>query len=345
MLGIGIDIITANYAKIVKRQYHNKAATVYMRIKYSWSEPTFQSIWWSSHASVLKKQYSCDRIRLQKFIHNRLSTKKRDKYNYPFKSNKCSRCFTQIEDENHILRCKTASRKALRKQWIQDLSVYLSGPTTPVYVKDSIITKFWLWLEPVISTSVLHTSTSKNTYLDDAVQSQNRIGWDQFVRGRITTKWGYMITRHLHSITNVTTTAEDWADNLITLNFKYVLQMWELRKKEEHGDTPSEIETRKQVRMLEEIIDIKSRYHHWPVVDQHLLPESIQELEEQTSHNMEIWLIRARILNSAHLRDPVRSVELNSAFSTQERNRPTRDSQRKLEIERGGQEPYEEDRN
>ena len=97
--------------------------------------------------------------------------------------------------------------------------------------------------------------------------------------------------------------------------------------------------------MLEEIIDIKSRYHHWPVVDQHLLPESIQELEEQTSHNMEIWLIRARILNSAHLRDPVRSVELNSAFSTQERNRPIRDSQRELEIERGGQEPYEEDRN
>lgn len=307
------ESITANYAVIAKRSYHSQDAREFLMKKYSWSESTINSIWWLVHSTALKKLVFHDRVRVQKCIHNRQSTKKRMKYRHPFKSNKCSKCNT-IEDENHIMRCRVITRKDIRSEYLQEMSDYLSGSSTPIYVKEIIMQKITEWLELQLPTTSNTDSTisTANTYLDDAINLQNKIGWDQFIRGRITMEFGYLINRHLHTSNDTSTTAEEWATKLILINFKFILKIWEQRKREEHGCNPTDIKSKKKLRFLEEIRHILESFPYWSVVDRGTLPESIAELEQKTSHQLELWLLTARIFHSAFLREPVNKLRLEN---------------------------------
>ena len=129
---------------------------------------------------------------------------------------------------------------------------------------------------------------------------QDNIGWDQFVRGRIAIEWGHTINNHLQSINNDIYTAEKWATELIKINFKHVLLLWETRNKEEHGQSVEEIEIKKTQRLLQEVRYILECSKKWRINDQRYLPESIDELEEKSSRQLELWLIHARILNKVY---------------------------------------------
>ena len=331
------ESITANYAVIAKRSYHSQDAREFLMKKYSWSESTINSIWWLVHSTALKKLVFHDRVRVQKCIHNRQSTKKRMKYRHPFKSNKCSKCNT-IEDENHIMRCRVITRKDIRSEYLQEMSDYLSGSSTPIYVKEIIMQKITEWLELQLPTTSNTDSTKStaNTYLDDAINLQNKIGWDQFIRGRITMEFGYLINRHLHTSNDTSTTAEEWATKLILINFRFILKIWEQRKREEHGCNPTDIESKKKLHFLEEIRHILESFPYWSVVDRGTLPESISELEQKTSHQLELWLLTARIFHSAFLREPVRDSELGISIKKgRTPHNSNRDAQRTSEIEPG----------
>ena len=91
---IDLEAVLANFAKIAIRTYHGINGRQFMKIKYNWSEPTVSSIWWLPHSLSLNALYINDRCRIQKFIHNRLPTRKRMKYRKPFKCNKCISCNT-----------------------------------------------------------------------------------------------------------------------------------------------------------------------------------------------------------------------------------------------------------
>ena len=332
------EAITAKYAVISKRSLHSQDARVFLMKKHTWSESTVNSIWWIVHTTALQNLSFQDRDRVQKCIHNRQSTKKRAKYHHPFKCNKCSQC-DHIEEENHILRCIVTSRKNIRTEYLKEISDYLSGDSTPIYVKDSIVKhlKEWLQMQAPERVTTNSTNTTKNTYLDDTINLQNKIGWDQFIRGRITSEFGYLINRHLHCTNNTSTTAEEWATQLLMINFKFNLKMWEKRKQEEHGTTPRDIEAKKKRRFLEEIRHIQEKYSYWSVVDRETLPESISELEQKTSHQLELWLVTARIFHSAYLREPIRNSEIGTSVQNGiVSHNSNREAQRTTETDPGG---------
>ena len=241
----------------------------------------------------------------------RLSTRKREKYRKPYSCNKCSQCFVNVEDENHIIQCQINSRKLLRQAWITDLSTFLSGYHTPLAVKDTILSKATSWLYR--ESNQLTTEYDSQSYLDDAISMQDKIGWDHFVRGRLAIEWGRVINIHLHSINNDKYTAEQWATELIKINYQHVLSMWELRNKEEHGVTSEDVESKKKQRLLQEVKHIQESSINWITSDQRYLPESFNELATKSSRQLDTWLINARMLYQVHRREKA-SIQPDASY-------------------------------
>jgi hypothetical protein len=73
-----------------------------------------------------------------------------------------------------------------------------------------------------------------------ANREQDRLGWDQFLRGRLTIMWGGIINNHLQrrKITNITTA--QWGVTLLSINWKDIIAIWLQRNEEQQGATALE---------------------------------------------------------------------------------------------------------
>jgi hypothetical protein len=93
------DPVHNDYSHQVMKAYHSIYTRQFLCIKYQWSSATIESIWWNCNAIAIKKLNENDRIRIQKFKHNRLPTKHRDHMYYKYRSSSCSCCGHTIETE------------------------------------------------------------------------------------------------------------------------------------------------------------------------------------------------------------------------------------------------------
>ena len=145
-----------------------------------------------------------DKIRVKKFIHNRLPTNGREHLYYDHQPAVCHLCKGAPETEDHIIKCPTASRKSLRTEWISEMKTFLSLAHTPSAVKDAICNNLQLWLDPTDTDNLANTAGLQD--VTSAVTSQDDIGWNHFIRGRVSMDWGAIINSHLqlNTITNFT---------------------------------------------------------------------------------------------------------------------------------------------
>jgi hypothetical protein len=132
-------------------------------------------------------------------------------------------------------------------EWINDLSSYLSQKHTPVGAKHIILHNLTQWLEPSNTIELPIDLTFED--LTKATQQQQRIGWRHFIRGRLSIEWGKFINLHLIQEKLYDISAEKWASDLLSINWKHILKIWRERCLEVHGSTPEEMEkhTKKQI--------------------------------------------------------------------------------------------------
>jgi hypothetical protein len=135
-----------------------------------------------------------DQIRMNKFISDRTATNKRDHRYYSYRTNLCHACFSQEEDEDHIIQCHTHQRCVVRQKWITALKNYLSRKHTPIERRQGIMQGIMAWMEPMVESDIP---------LAELVQPQRKIeqwkeaiGWRHFIRRRIPIQWGQLINDH-----------------------------------------------------------------------------------------------------------------------------------------------------
>jgi hypothetical protein len=233
-------------------------------------------IWWRAHQKALGYYSAANRMRIHKFLNDYLHTGKRAQKYYKHKTALCAVCSISIEDEDHILRCPTYSRRQIRETWLEELNIYLSRPHTPPYVKELIIMGVSNWLTR--QTTKLQRELP-DPELRNALMQQETIGWRHFVRGRLAAKWGVLVKRHLSTMkTSKGYTSEKWGIQLIKLCWTYVLRMWDCRNKEVHGATKDEQQQKKKQDMIAEMKMIQS--------DNRDLPESSTQLINVSENTM-----------------------------------------------------------
>jgi hypothetical protein len=117
------------------------------------------------------------------------------------------------------------------------------------------MTQLTNWLEPKDIINTL--CDTANLELQQATQQQLYIGWNHFIRGRLTIEWGNIIHRHLEKEMITIMTAKKWGANLLSIHWKNILEIWKERCEEVHGTTTEHIERNKKERVLEEIQDLQ----------------------------------------------------------------------------------------
>ena len=124
------------------------------------------------------------------------------------------------EDFTHVLRCKhdtnikaiTAATEKLRQRLNAD---HVSAPMIQALLHGI---HQWLYDNP-FDTDIIEASDTKQTLILSAIKSQNRIGWDHLLRGRISTEWVTANTRY------ITERYEREDKQVINVNFKQVCEV------------------------------------------------------------------------------------------------------------------------
>jgi hypothetical protein len=108
-LWIDNEPITSKMKTCVRTAHLAKPLLEYLGKKLEVSQTTLDCVWWTVHGKAIKVLPAKDRMRIQKFIHKRWATNHREAKYYNHRQPACSVCGAQDEDEDHILRCTSAS--------------------------------------------------------------------------------------------------------------------------------------------------------------------------------------------------------------------------------------------
>jgi hypothetical protein len=94
--------------------------------------------------------------------------------------------------------------------------------------------------------------------------SQSQLGWDHFIRGRLSLKWERIIKSHLqrNGISNIT--AEQWGSDLLQINWEHIIELWLQGNIEVHESSEAEqTERRKNSSMKSKPYNNSVQiYHH-----------------------------------------------------------------------------------
>ena len=151
-------------------------------------------------------------------------------------------------------------------------------------VKNAIINELTKWLDPTISSTAFLPTTQA---IQQALSKQHNIGWRNFVRGRLSMDWGEIINTHIQQENISNMNAEKWGTTILNINWKYSLQMWDIRNKETLGNTPDEKMIKKKVRVLNELQHIIDTNNDMPSHNLDLLIADEIEFEQMNENQVD----------------------------------------------------------
>jgi hypothetical protein len=174
--------INSHIPKMVNLAFHSIGLRDYYAENYSWTSNDIESIWWPVYYQSLAKLSDPDKLRIKKFVNNRWPTKYREHkyYNRPTGTSYCLQCKLYSENEDHIIRCHTSTRQAIRTEWRKELEQYLSESHTPRSIRDAICYGFFSWLEMGRHKSTIPTMPTRPPATIEAYNTQTTIGWHHF---------------------------------------------------------------------------------------------------------------------------------------------------------------------
>ena len=224
-----------------------------------WTPDTFDSIAWPSFLSAFRKLKDFERTRIIKFANNCSATgirmNDRD-LSYDQRCPNCPRSATlpspYDEDENHVLRCTNETLLEARCQSLAQLERTLTALETPKDVHTALIYGLVSWFdnEPYVFGADrdiewpppnFQYHPTDHAPIREAFELQCEIGWDEFLRGRIASRWGsimhsYYRRRNLPAHRN----GMAWTVRVISSTWQIFFNTWQTRNGLLHGPTDAE---------------------------------------------------------------------------------------------------------
>lgn len=180
---------------------------------------TIDDIWWDIHGSAIRKLSHADRQKIKKFNIRRLRTNNRRHLFHDSKSANCSFCESMVEDNDHLIQCQNCSesRRRLQQEWELQIHDSLSSEYTPGEVKTVITAAIHCWIHRVPIPPIFRILPTATEAVRHAYEAQTALGWDNFIRGKISCRWAECIAVHLSSwgISPKSMTPERWATQLL----------------------------------------------------------------------------------------------------------------------------------
>jgi hypothetical protein len=190
--GIPQYIRDAKHTPIMKQYLIRRSAEGTGREK-PWDETIFESIDWRHYGEAFKKLSTGRRIQIAKYTNDLLPTKRRLQTLDNRVDGRCFACQHLWEDTTHILTCSCDTRCSARAKARAHFQHRLSRMHAPDVMNKIICESMdsWLARRPVVlpmtwnrPRELIHREPSRRVF-----HAQQRIGRDQFFRGRIAKAW------------------------------------------------------------------------------------------------------------------------------------------------------------
>jgi hypothetical protein len=222
----------------------------YLEKKELWNAQNFESIDWTNYSSVFKRLSKGRQTAVAKATHNLWHTGTRHQQ-YFGDAKPCCMCNCETEDWRHVLTCgsidaslhREASWGKLRKSmerwhlpqdfWTaieKGVNHYTEQPhKRTIHSKDN---------EPQKPFGV--TFNTPRNLLQQAFRTQSHIGWDNFLKGRISRDW-LTYVRHNEAHSNGYGKSKDWPAKFIGGLWKHFKRLWQFRNDIYHQDNEGTI--------------------------------------------------------------------------------------------------------
>jgi hypothetical protein len=143
----------------------------------------------------------------------------------------------------------------------------------------------------------------------EVIDQQNAIGWDHFVRGKLSTEWKRVQYIHAKRY-GMKKQSEGWVCSLIKLMANMSFQLWELRNKCRHGHDEA---TRQQSVHEQTQREIRCLYllkPHTLLQDQGLFRATVKEHLTEKAHQLRTWIVHNKKLILYSVRVPKAQAQL-----------------------------------
>lgn len=221
----------------------------------------------------------------------------------------CPECGAEGEDIDHLLKCESPRRNKIRDHMFKEIGDYMKSKNTPVEVHAMIITYLRAWFSS--SLEEIHQDPNISKFLKSAVGEQMEIGWDQFLLGRISKKWGELINFHQpknnkenDKVTKekaIITLAETWGARMVPIIWKHLLEIWATRNGKAHGETKEEQHSIYKKKLLQKIAKIKAKANIIPEEKVEYITAPIETIERMNTQQILIaWIRHSEIIITVH---------------------------------------------
>ena len=298
----------------------------HIRSKTGWSDETFDSVDWDSHKRAITTTQIPDMF-VTKFIHNALPTGDRVHQYKKHYDHRCPSCGYEHEDRTHLLLCRAPDRRS----WVGHMLTELREYCLKTYTSLDMTQLLSDGLHCYFHDTALENPRQYPDRLQELIRSQETIGWDQLVFGRLSLLW---TSKHLAQLTsrNISPTpfnsGAQWASTIINIIWKHVHKLWLHRNEIRHGkDKAEQLEKQKQLRLSELYLYYTYRDEHFLNMDN--IPDDIfyatyqEHIHHESSNTaLDTWLCTYRdIITNNKLKIPTHYDHTHSHIFTNGQSR------------------------
>ena len=222
----------------IRNAYNKQPLIEYLQERFSWSNTTFDSIWWLIHGQALSRLPPIKRLVIQKFNMDHWACNHREATRGMDNQKWCEVCYHHEETCDHIIQCNDANRQTIRNSMMDAIQLYFKKTGTPRAMRNCITQGIQTWLQGKPTPNISSIEPQASNTLKLAYSTQTAIGWRHFLRGRIAIQWaslvnGKPVAQNLATqgilVSSRNCNPITWGSGLLHILWKHILNFWKVR--------------------------------------------------------------------------------------------------------------------
>ena len=300
MLSINNHAITRQLETTIQRHEHTAPIKDYYCERFHWDPITLESIDWDTY-SIAYKPYARTRTFFSKNGWKQLPIGSRLHRWTPSYDHRCPSCDQDYETDDHIYQCAHIQRLQWRQDLIRDVHDTLGSFLSPdlLAVIKIGLTSFFSTSPPAFSERF---PVNDLPQLQLLITQQTAIGWDHFIRGKLSKEWSqaqYSYATRFHLVD----ASKNWTVTLCRLLANSSFKLWEIRNGCRHG---LDAATKQQAKQTQTHRELRCLYLLKPSVlqqDIHLFCDTVETHLKESTPKIRTWIIHNKqlIAHSARL--------------------------------------------
>jgi len=251
----------------------------------NWTASQFATVNWPAHERAFQHTWSCKRITYSKISIKLLNTNAQNSRFYG-KPDLCPGCRISPETIQHMLTCSSTEVIAFQSRQQDILWKNLALLNTPSLVLEVIK----LGILNQGNSSPEQLPSSSDPLVVEAYHHQTSLGWEAFLRGRISNTWQAAFLGKKE----VSVQSLKWAGQVIILLLHYLQQLWTFRCGVVHGQTSEEFRQKQRACLLPQVQAAYEEYKkdpfHVPSHWRRLFTRPLQTILLSDGDTLASWL-------------------------------------------------------